>query len=83
LAGPAIADATVHDAWHSAVEAFVRAQNPGTRISMLAIFGHMFSSGLSSMDSARVYRIRNIMTVLKLEEADTDVWIAPAREFSL
>jgi hypothetical protein len=83
LAGPAIADATVHDAWHAAVEAFVRAQNPGTRISMLAIFGHMFSSGLSSMDNARVYRIRNIMTVLKLEEADTDVWIAPAREFSL
>jgi hypothetical protein len=35
------------------------------------------------MDNARVYRIRNIMTVLKLEEADTDVWIAPAREFSL
>jgi hypothetical protein len=83
LAGPAIADATVHDAWHSAVEAFVRAQNPGTRISMLAIFGHLFNSGLSSMDYVRVNRIRNVMTVLKLEEADTDVWIAPAREFSL
>jgi hypothetical protein len=83
LAGPAIADATVLDAWHAAVDGFVRAQNPGTRISMLAIFGHLFNSGLSSMDNARVYRIRNIMTMLKLEEADTDVWIAPAKEFSL
>jgi hypothetical protein len=83
LAGPAIADATVHDALHTAVDVFVRAQNPGTHMSMLAIFGHLFSSGLSGMDNARVYRIRNIMTVLKLEEADADVWIAPAREFSL
>jgi predicted P-loop ATPase len=83
LAGPAIADATVLDAWHSDVEAFVLAQSPGTKVKLLAIFGHLFSSGLSAMDHTRVNRIRNIMTVLKLEEVGTDVWVVPAREFSL
>lgn len=83
LAGDAVADATVLDAWHSHVEAFVEGQDTGTRVSMLAIFGHLFNSGLSSMDHARVSRIRNIMTVLKIEEVETDTWLVPPKEFSL
>jgi hypothetical protein len=83
LAGPAIADATVLDAWHGAVDQFVRQQMPGTLVSLAAIFGHLFGAGLSAMDYSRVNRLRGIMTVLKAEEVQPDVWRVPQPEFVL
>lgn len=83
LAGPAIADATILDAWHSAVDQFVRQQMPGTLVSLAAIFGHLFGAGLSAMDYSRVNRLRGIMTVLKAEEVQPDVWRVPQPEFVL
>lgn len=83
LAGPAIADATILDAWHSAVDQFVRQQRPGTHVSLAAIFGHLFGAGLSAMDYSRVNRLRGIMTVLKAEELHPDVWRVPQPEFVL
>jgi hypothetical protein len=83
LAGPAIADATILDAWHSKVALFVGLQTPGTLVSLEAIFGHLFGAGLSAMDYTRVNRLRGIMTVLKAEEVQPDLWRVPPREFVL
>jgi hypothetical protein len=80
LAGPAIADATILDAWHSSVEFFVDNQRPGTDVSLIAVSTALFGSSLSNMDYSKVNRLRGIMTVLKLEEVRPDVWRTPFKK---
>jgi len=83
LAGPAIADATILDAWHSAVAGFVAQQPIGGTLTLTAIFSHLFGAGLSAMDYTRVARLRNIMVVLKAQELGPDLWQVPEPEFVL
>lgn len=77
LAAPYVADATVLDPWYPAVRDFVYMQRPGTHISLVAVHNALFNSGVGAIDTGKAWRIRGIMTTLKLEEVDGDVWQAP------
>lgn len=77
LARDAVEAATILDAWHDMVASFVAIQPPGSVVTLTNVFSQLFNAGAAAMDNARVYRMRNIMTMLRLEAVGADKWRVP------